>query len=144
MKKTISIVNRSASVEEITKRLMPVFEEQRTELVLLFGSAASGTMHKRSDIDLAFLFEGPVDILALTNKVIQLLRTDNVDVVDLRHAPPLLRYLVAKNGRVLYERRQGLFNVFYSLAFRMYVDSRKLREAQRAAMSQYLAVRGLS
>jgi len=123
---------------------MPVFEEQRVELVLLFGSAASGTMHKRSDIDLAFLFEGPLDILALTSEVIQRLRTDNVDVVDLRHAPPLLRYLVVRNGRVLYEKREGLFNVYYSLAFRMYVDSRKLREAQKAAISHYLMVRGLS
>lgn len=144
MEKANLNVNRSPSVEEIRKKLMPVFEEQGAELVLLFGSAASGTMHKRSDIDLAFLFEGPLDIVALTNKVIQRLRTDNVDVVDLRHAPPLLRYLVAKNGRVLYEKREGLFNIYYSLAFRMYVDSRKLREAQRAAISQYLMVRGLS
>lgn len=123
---------------------MPVFKEQRTELVLLFGSAVSGTTHKRSDIDLAFLFDRPADILALTNTVIQLLRTSNVDVVDLRRAPPLLRYVVAKNGRVLYERKEGLFNAFYSLAFRMYVDSRKLREARKTAVGQYLAARGLS
>lgn len=123
---------------------MPVFKEQGTELVLLFGSAVSGTTHKRSDIDLAFLFDRPADILALTNKVIHLLRTSNVDVVDLRRAPPLLRYVVAKNGRVLYERKEGLFNAFYSLAFRMYVDSRKLREARKTAIGQYLAARGLS
>src|SRR3990167_7587269 len=61
-------------------------------------------MHKRSDIDLAFLYKKPVNILSLTNRVIRLLHMDSVDVVDLRHASPLLRYSVAKNGRLLYER----------------------------------------
>jgi hypothetical protein len=101
-------------------------------------------MHKRSDLDLAFLFEKPVDILSLTNRVIRLLHTDSVNVVDLRRASPLLRYSAAKNGRLLYEKREGLFNDFYSLAFRMYIDTKKLRDAQKVGIAQYLRARGMS
>ena len=130
-------------IEEIKGKLAPILEEDGLEIVLLFGSAASGRMHKKSDIDLAFLYKKPVNILSLTNRVIKLLHMDSVDVVDLRHASPLLKYSVAKNGRLLYERGEGIFNGFYSLAFRRYLDTKKLRDAQRIGIAQYLKERGL-
>ena len=99
---------------------------------------------KKSDIDLAFLFDKPVDILALTNRVIRLLHTDDVDVVDLKCASPLLKFSAVKNGKLLYERERGMFNEFYSLAFRMYVDTKKLRDAQATAIKQFLKAMGLS
>jgi predicted nucleotidyltransferase len=131
------------SFEEIKDKLAPLFQTEGLELVILFGSAATGRTHQRSDIDLAFLFEGPVDILSLTNQVTKLLQTDSVDVVDLRRASPLLRYSAVKNGRLLYERREGLFNSFYSLAVRSYIDTKKLRDAQQAYIARYLGSRGL-
>jgi predicted nucleotidyltransferase len=137
-------VKEAITIEEIKDKLAPLLAEEDLEIVLLFGSAASGRMHKRSDLDLAFLFEKPVDILSLTNRVIRLLHTDSVDVVDLRRASPLLRYSAAKNGRLLYEKREGLFNSFYSLASRMYIDTKKLRDAQKVGIAQYLRARGMS
>ena len=132
------------SVVEIQKRLNPLFRDARLQLVLLFGSSVHGKIHKQSDIDLAFLFdEGPVDILALTNEVIRLLHTDSVDLVALRRATPLLRFSIMKNGVPLYERTPGIYNCYYSLAFRMYVDTKKLREAQADAIKYFLKERGL-
>ncbi len=130
------------SIEEIRNKLLPLFRDTRLRLVLLFGSSVSGKIHKRSDIDLAFLFDKPADILALTNRVIRLLHTDNVDVVDLRCTSPLLKFSAVKSGRLLYERAPGMFNEFYSLAFRMYVDTKKLRDAQAVAIKQFLKSRG--
>lgn len=132
------------SIEEIRNGLSPLFNDEGLRLIVLFGSAVSGKMHKKSDIDLAFLFDKPVDILALTNRVIRLLHTDNIDVVDLRRASPLLKFSAVKSGMLLYEREPGMFNEFYSLAFRMYVDTRKLRDAQAKAIQQFLKARGLA
>jgi predicted nucleotidyltransferase len=126
------------SVEGIKDTLSPLFKDKGVKLVLLFGSAVLGKVHKQSDIDLAFLFDGPVDILSLTNRVIRLLHADNIDVVDLRHASPLLKFSVVKNCRLLYERQPGMFNEFYSLAFRMYVDTKKLRDAQEISIKNFL------
>lgn len=131
------------SIEEIRNKLSPLFHDTGLRLILLFGSTISGKIHKKSDIDLAFLFDKPIDILALTNRVIRLLHTDQVDVVDLKRASPLLEFSVVKNGRLLYERTPGIFNEFYSLAFRMYVDTKKLRDAQAVAIKQFLKARGL-
>jgi len=132
---------RALSFEEIRERLTPLLSEERLQFVLLFGSSAHGRMHKRSDIDLAFMFEGPADILELTNRVIRLLRTDTVDVVDLSRASPLLRYAAVKTGRLLYEKTPGLFNAFCSLAFRMYADTKKLRDGRAEAIGYFLGRR---
>ena len=132
------------SIEEIRKGLSPLFNDEGLRLVLLFGSAVSGKIHKKSDIDLAFLFDKPVDILALTNRVIRLLHADNVDVVDLKRASPLLKFSAVKSGMLLYEREPGMFNEFYSLAFRMYIDTKKLRDAQAKAIQLFLKTRGLA
>ena len=130
-------------VEEIKERLTPLFREEGLRLVLLFGSVAADHIHRRSDIDLAFLYDRPVDILALTNRIIRLLETDNVDVVDLRRASPLLKLSSVKDGKVLYEKEPGVFHSFYSLAFRMYADSKKLRDANAQAITLFLEARGL-
>jgi predicted nucleotidyltransferase len=138
-------MKRDPSPKEIKDKLVPLFEDQELQLALLFGSAVSGNFKKqRSDVDLAFLFDKPSDILALTNRVIRLLHFEDVDVTDLRYASPLLRFSVAKNGKLLYERSPGLFKEFFSLSFRRYVDTKKLRDAQAKAIETFLEQRGLA
>lgn len=136
-------LRKMLTIEEIRERLVPLFKEKDLRLILLFGSALTGTVHKKSDIDLAFLFDRPVDILSITNSVIRLLHTDKVDVIDLKHASPLLKYSVAEKGRLLYEKSPGMFFEFYSLAFKEYVDTRKLREARETSIKYFLESRGL-
>ena len=131
------------AIEEIRERLFPFYKESDLRLIVLFGSALTGASHKKSDIDLAFLFDRPVDILSLTNRVIRLLHTDKVDVIDLKHASPLLKYSVAEKGKLLYEKSPGMFFEFYSLAFKEYVDTRKLREARETAIKNFLESRDL-
>ncbi|MBI5971532.1 MAG: nucleotidyltransferase domain-containing protein [Deltaproteobacteria bacterium] len=130
-------------VDEIKKRLSPLFGDKGLKLVMVFGSVAAGKTRGRSDIDIAFLYEDPVDILDLTNRVIRLLRTDDIDIVDLGRASPLLRFSAAKNCKVIYENPPGVFSEFYSLAFRRYVDTKKLRDAGRDAIKDFLRSRGL-
>jgi len=136
-------VKKIMHIDEIAEKLTPMFKEKDLLLVLLFGSSVSGKIHKGSDIDLAFLSDTPVDILNITNKVINLLHANNIDLVDLSRASPLLKFSAAKNGKVLYEKRPGIFNEFYSLAFRMYVDTKKLRDARKTYIKNSLKKRGL-
>ena len=131
------------SLEEIQSRLTPLFKDETLQLVLLFGSAAAGKLHSKSDIDLAFLSDGPVDILTITNQVIRFLHTDHIDIVDLRRANPLLKFSIMKNCKVIYEKKEGIFSNFYSLAFRIYIDSQKLRDIQAIAIKRFLKSKGL-
>ena len=125
------------SFDEIRCLLSPLTRGMDLQLIILFGSLVKGRIHPQSDIDLAFFFDQPVDILHLTNQVVRLLHTDHVDVVDLRRTSPLLAFSVAKNGQIIYERAPGIFTAFYSLAFRRYADTAKLREAQSQVIRSF-------
>ena len=132
------------SFEEIREKMKPLFKEEGLRFVLLFGSAAQGRTHGRSDIDLAFSYDGPLDIVDLTNKVIGLLHSDSIDVVDLRRASPLMRFSAVKTGKLLYERTAGLFHEYCSFAFRIYADTKKLRDARVKAIELFLEMRGVT
>jgi predicted nucleotidyltransferase len=134
--------SRTLSIDGIKAKLAPLLKEEALQIVLLFGSQSSGQVHPESDIDLGFLYDEPVDLLELTNKVTRLLHTDRVDVVDLRRANPLVCFSAARQGELLFERSPGLFNRFYSLSFRRYVDTKKLRDARQRAIDTFLEARG--
>jgi uncharacterized protein len=133
-----------ATIKRIEQALTSLFLRPDLQLVILFGSASKDLTHPNSDIDLAFLFDGPADVLALTNEVSRLVGTDKVDIIDLRRASPLLSHAVATEGRLFYERVAGSFQVFRSLAFRRYVDTKKLRDARAGVVRNFLNARGLS
>lgn len=110
----------------------------------MFGSSVTGLRGPESDLDLAFLADAPLDPVAVTTDVIRVLHTDRVDVVDLRRASPLLAMEVARHGRLIYEREPGMHVEFISLAVRRYIDTKKLRDAQKAAIHRYLNSKGLA
>jgi predicted nucleotidyltransferase len=138
------MVNSKNAYEKIKEKLNPIFRDPELQLVVLFGSHATGRVHSKSDIDLGFLYGKPIEILDLTNRVIQCLETDKVDVIDLRRASPLLCFCAARAGKLLFEKTPGQFNAFYSLSFRKYMDTKKLRDAQQEAIHHFLREKGLS
>jgi predicted nucleotidyltransferase len=82
------------------------------QILVYFGSYQTEYYHQESDIDLAFLAKTPLKSehkLQLLEELILFHRKSEIDLVDLRTAEPLLRYEIAKNGRILYEREPGLF-----------------------------------
>jgi len=138
----MQLPRRIPSLDEIRTQLMPLFRDAGLQLAVLFGSAAQGQAGPRSDVDIALLYDDRIDPVQLTNRITQLLRNDAVDVVDLRTASPLLRFAALRDGKLLYERSPGIFHSVYSLAFRRYVDTKKLREALTASIRNYLVRQG--
>ncbi len=133
--------DKQTSPTEVGELLAPLFTDPSLRLVVLFGSVVSGKTHGTSDVDLGFVFDRPIDVVDLTNRVTSLLRRNDVDVVDLGRASPLLKYNAARGGIALYERTPGLFAEFYSLSYRMYVDTKKLRDAGNRYVENFLRSR---
>ncbi len=136
---TLSIL----TVDELKERLAPLFRFPGIQLVVLFGSAASGALRADSDLDLAILGDHALDVVALTNMIISLVHCNDVDLVDLRRSNPVLMMEVARTGVLLFERKPGGYVAFCSLAHRRYVDTAKLRVAEKASIHQFLVSRGL-
>ena len=125
---TMAAIDRS----RLERAAATVGRELGAELVVLFGSAARGDALSGSDLDLGVLAPGGIDAVAVTNRFIELLRVQHVDVSDLRRADALLLALAARDGLPLYEREAGAFARFQSLAARRFADTRKFRQAEGA------------
>lgn len=132
-------------VDELAGRLRNLPEViPDLELLVAFGSAVKGRMRARSDLDVAVRCTTPADLDSLYLALAPLLGTDRLDLVDLRRAGPVLMMEVARSGRVLYEKRPGVFRQFQSLASRRYCDTAKLRLAQRRGIHAFLERHDLS
>lgn len=110
-------------------------------LAILFGSRARGNARADSDVDVAVQFDDEAARrtgLAHPQFAIaaDLARVCGhpVDVVDLRTAPPPLAFVIAGEGRVLFERSSGLSLDFRAGAYDRYADTAPLRRVRE----QYL------
>ena len=83
------------------------------DLLVLHGSRARGDAHERSDWDFAYLAGADFDVDGLLARLVETLVADRVDLVDLDRAGALLRFRVARDGVVLFERQQGCFERFW-------------------------------
>lgn len=107
-------------------------------LLTLHGSRARGGAHARSDWDLAFQAEASVDPDALLAWLAERLKADRVDLVDLDRANALLRYRVARDGVVLFERQAGLFQRFWLDAVDTWCDLAPVLEPLYAGVLETL------
>jgi predicted nucleotidyltransferase len=73
-------------------------------LAVLFGSAARLEAVPGSDLDVGILFEPGRESAAALDVVLARATGRCVDLVRLDSAPPLLRFEIARDGRVLLER----------------------------------------
>ncbi len=108
------------------------------ELLVLFGSRASGRATRRSDVDVAVRCRDLADLDRVYVALAPRFATERLDLVDLRRAGPLLAFQVARHGVLLFERPPGSFREFQSLASRCYCDTAKLRRAQQRAIQVFL------
>jgi uncharacterized protein len=103
-----------------------------------FGSQADPERQRPQDLGIAVLGTAPLDLgrlLALQADVSDCVRSDAIDLVDLKRAGPVLKRQVLKSGRLLFSRDQSLVNRFDLDALWEYRDSGYRRRVQR----EYLA-----
>ena len=97
------------------------------QLLVLFGSVASGCARRDSDVDVALLGGDSWQGLLLGAALGRVIRRDP-HVVDLASAPTALKYEVARTGVLLYEAEPFLWARFQAQAALLYFDLRPLRE----------------
>jgi predicted nucleotidyltransferase len=121
-------------VEQRLGRLIPLFEREGVLLAYLFGSLAQG--REAHDVDLALLVRDQ-PAFRLRMPIADCLQTERVDLVDLRDAPPVLRFEIVRTGRLLYAADEEEQERFEMATIHLYRDTRFLRCQQR----QYLRER---
>ena len=121
-----------------SEQLQPVAQKFGVRLIVLFGSAARGKIHEESDVDIAVLAERPLTFnqrLKLWSALSPLFSVD-VDLAVLNHAAPLLKFQVARDGKILFQQHPSVWDNWKSYAFRQYWDTKKFRDDLRKYVSR--------
>lgn len=127
--------------EKQKKLIEEIVKKYRLKLVLLFGSRIDGRTHKESDVDVAYLPEKSLDFekeCRLNYEFTEIFKTDRVDTVDLRKAPPLLLFAVFKNCELLFQKDNIVFPTYRAYAFKKYIETKPLYEEKFARLKKKL------
>ena len=115
------------------------------ELVIAFGSQVSGKTNLKSDADIAILrdkslsLEERSDLTEFLAKEYEL-NEDKIDLVEIKNAPPLLRFQIAEQGKLLWGDK-AKFIRFRVLSWKLYLDTAKLRRFQEQHLKKLLHVK---
>lgn len=128
--------------QDMREKVVEVARKYNLSLVLLFGSQATGKTHKGSDYDIAYLSDAPLSLKDESKLVIdlmQMFRSEAVDIASIRGASPLLLYEIVHTGEVLFERTPSLFTSLYVYAIRVYEEARPLFELRSEFLKKRIA-----
>lgn len=123
---------------EATKfnQLKEVMQHHPVQQAYLFGSHAHGTAGPLSDIDVAVMYADTVDPDQAESKLFaelsQTLQTDNIDIINIATASPLLAHRAVLRGLPLLQHVPHDTAVLKTKILHAYEDTRHLREIKEA------------
>jgi len=132
------VVNEQSRVppldEVALERLSDALDRKGVVAAMLIGSQARGTVGPLSDVDIAVWHEPDLDPRARFDLQLDLagdagraLSTDEIDVVMLNNAPPLMRHRAIRDGKRLVERDRDERVRLETRAILEYLDTAPLR-----------------
>ncbi|MBM3256187.1 MAG: nucleotidyltransferase domain-containing protein [Candidatus Moranbacteria bacterium] len=138
-KRVRNFAEEKARVEKVANDnlVKKIAREFSLELLLLFGSRADGTAYKTSDFDVAYLSRKKLSLneeSELSLRLSKYFRSENIDLVDLNIASPLLFYAIFHNCQVLYESELLIFDRLRAYSFKKYVETQPLYKEKFARL----------
>lgn len=126
---------------EIKLKIVEIAKKYGFKLVVLFGSQATGRVHKKSDVDIGYLSERAIDYRELYDITLELSRIFNnpdIELVNLNNVSPELKKQVADQGIVLHEDNTVLFDLFKVRAHRAYMETKPLRRYRDVYLEKFI------
>ncbi len=117
-------------IEFIRKKLDPLF-------IVVFGSAAKGSLKADSDIDVGFysdatfcnnvLFEISGELAAMLGK--------DIDLIDIKKASTVFRFQILSTGKIVYSKNEEITKTFKIMVFKDYC---KLNEERKEIIGKVM------
>ena len=116
-----------ANIEELIPRVMAYLQSMPDILfAYLFGSFGRGKHLPLSDVDIAVYLKEPTVVqdkkMEILGALIDILQTDEIDLVVLNSAPLPLRMRILENKKVVVDHEPFLRHHYESLTMREYFD----------------------
>lgn len=125
------------NTDKIKEKTREVAIKYSLSFVVLFGSQATGRIHKKSDIDIAVIRKQPISFderLKIIGDFSDIFEREDVEVVDLAPASPTLMYAVVRDGKLLYEKNENDFLNWKLYAIKIWMETAWLRELSRKSL----------
>ncbi|PQP34872.1 hypothetical protein C6A37_05500 [Desulfobacteraceae bacterium SEEP-SAG9] len=127
---------KNKSIKQDILRLLPKVEtylrsRKDVQFAYLFGSYAKGKITPLSDVDIAVYLSGSnfsQKRLEILGGLIEVLKTDEIDLVILNTAPLPLKIRILRNRKLLVDRTPLVRHAFESTTMRVYLDFSKLEK----------------
>lgn len=112
------------------KKIQEIAEKYDLKMLLLFGSQLKSKklLHPESDVDIAYASKKKLtgdETVDLNCDLIDIFEHSKIDMVDLKKAPPLLRFEISQNSKMLFGDEMDYLE-FKAQAFRIYIDAKPL------------------
>ena len=128
------MINNIQDIEDIFQQHIDNFvKEFDVSLIYIFGSFASETNRKDSDIDIAVLLKGEIDVytkLNIIGRLVDIFKREDIDLVILNNVNEVLKFQVIKYGKPIYMESQYTKVMFESSTMSEYMDKEHFRRTQ--------------
>jgi predicted nucleotidyltransferase len=96
------------TIQDIKKQIIPTLRRGGVLKASIFGSFARGDYNKRSDVDLLVQFGDDQSLLDLVGLKFDLEEKlgRKVDILTYRSIHPLLKEIIMREQKIIYEKRQ--------------------------------------
>lgn len=118
------MVNIDAKIDNLKKYFM---SNNNIVAVWIIGSYGTKQQTENSDIDIALLFNKPINIMDemdISCKISEILNFDNIDTINILDAPITLQFKVIDEGRNIYEKDYYKVCDFMEEVFKKYTDEK--------------------
>lgn len=140
--------SENGDLQKILEKLTHFFQSREEVMfAYLFGSAARNRLTLLSDIDIAVAMD-PAKITEanlpygyhaeLTSHLMNILQTNDIDLVLFNDASPVLKHRIFSEGIKLFCRDSGYEKQAFLCAFQEYQDTTLLRQTQFFYLNRYL------
>jgi len=116
-----------ANIEDLIPKALTYLQSMPDILfAYLFGSFGKGKHFPLSDVDIAVYLKEPLDVpekkMEILGALIDILQTDEIDLVVLNNAPLPLRMRILESKKVVVDHEPFLRHHYESLTMREYFD----------------------
>ena len=131
----------NTEIKTRSKEIGEIARKYGLDLVVLFGSQATGRTHPKSDVDIGYTASQRLALetqFKIETDISRLLGRGDIEFVDLRRVSPTMKKIVADEGVALYERLPGTFVSFCVYAFKLHVETKSLRGSRYQSLRNFI------
>ena len=128
-------------LDTLKPELKKIAEKYGIDMLVLFGSQVTGKTHPKSDVDIGYTSADNIEFSTkckIMDEISDFLKREDIELVNLNSISPVMKNIIADEGVLLYERIVGMFILCKMDAFKIYVETKTLRDLRYQSLRNFI------